>query len=227
MSVQVRAPAYKVLADTLRAEITSGRWAPGERLPTEPQLCRSSGVSRSTVREALRLLASQNLIVTTRGVAGGSFVAHPSATQLADTLTTGMRMLRAASVVDAAELLEVREMVEVPAAGLAARRRTEEHLTVLRESLFDPESTSADDMISQHPRFHEAVAAACANPLIELIARPLNTLANAPELLADLPHEAWVLVDADHRAILAAIEAADPAAAEAAAAAHIDHLRQL
>ena len=80
MSVDVRAPAYRLLADDLRAQITSGRLVPGDRLPTEPQLCQRSGVSRSTVREALRLLASQHLIVTTRGVSGGSFVAHPSPT---------------------------------------------------------------------------------------------------------------------------------------------------
>ena len=75
----VRAPAYQTLADDLRAQIVAGRLRPGERLPTEPQLCARFGLSRSTVREALRLLASQHLIVTTRGVTGGSFVAQPSA----------------------------------------------------------------------------------------------------------------------------------------------------
>src|SRR5438876_352461 len=66
--------SYQALADGLRAQITSGKLRPGDRLPTEPQLCAQSGLSRSTVREALRLLTSQNLIVTTRGVTGGSFV---------------------------------------------------------------------------------------------------------------------------------------------------------
>src|ERR1051325_7951226 len=75
----VRPPAYQLLADELRADITSGRLQPGERLPPEPELCVKTGVSRSTVREALRLLARQHLIVTTRGVTGGSFVSHPDA----------------------------------------------------------------------------------------------------------------------------------------------------
>ena len=74
----MRVPAYQLLADSLRTQITSGRLRPGERLPTEPQLCVRSGVSRSTVREALRLLTSQHLIVTTRGVTGGSYVARPT-----------------------------------------------------------------------------------------------------------------------------------------------------
>src|SRR4051794_41929928 len=78
-----------MLADELRADITSGRLQPGERLPPEPELCVRTGVSRSTVREALRLLASQHLIVTTRGVTGGSFVAHPDAEQLSEALSPG------------------------------------------------------------------------------------------------------------------------------------------
>src|SRR5205814_10463032 len=90
-------PAYQLLADTLRAEITSGRLRPGDRLPAEPQLCERSGVSRSTVREALRLLASQHLIVTTRGVTGGSFVNRPSVADLADTVRNGMRVRRPSS----------------------------------------------------------------------------------------------------------------------------------
>src|SRR5437660_10526240 len=88
-----RSPAYQQLADELREQITSGRLRPGERLPTEPELCARSGVSRSTVREALRLLTSQHLIVTTRGVTGGSYVARPTPATLADSLSSGVRML--------------------------------------------------------------------------------------------------------------------------------------
>src|SRR5438094_8326155 len=103
-----RSPAYQQLADELREQITSGRLRPGERLPPEPELCVRTGVSRSTVREALRLLASQHLIVTTRGVTGGSFVAHPDAGQLADGLATGISLLTATAGVGLADLLELR-----------------------------------------------------------------------------------------------------------------------
>src|SRR5436305_6163438 len=108
-----RPPAYRLLADGLREQTTSGQLRPGERLPTEPQLCARSGVSRSTVREALRLLASQHLIVTTRGVTGGSFVAEPSTTRLGDLLFTGLTMLMAAGTVNTGQWFEVRESVEV------------------------------------------------------------------------------------------------------------------
>src|SRR5215212_1220523 len=113
-----------MLADELRADITSGRLQPGERLPPEPELCIKTGVSRSTVREALRLLASQHLIVTTRGVTGGSYVAKPDAATLAASLSRGVNLLVTATPVGIRELMEVRDLLEVPAAGLAARRRT-------------------------------------------------------------------------------------------------------
>lgn len=213
-----------MLADELREQITSGRLRPGDRLPTEPQLCQSSGVSRSTVREALRLLASQNLIITTRGVAGGSFVVHPSPAQISDAIQTGVALLQATAIVSPAQLLEVREMVEVPVAGLAATRRTEEQLAALRASLFDPLTAEVDLMVAVHPEFHRTLAVACGNPLLELIAHPLMAVSNAMRLADDLDRSDWVRVDQDHRAIVDAVQRRDPAAAEAAAA---DHLRYL
>lgn len=222
----MRTPAYKLLADDLRAKITSGALAPGDRLPTEPQLCLNSGLSRSTVREALRLLSSQHLIVTTRGVAGGSFVAHPSPDQISDTLATSVRLLQARRLVDVAELLEARGCVEVPTAGLAARRRTTEQLEAIRGALFDPHTAGLEEMLSVHARFHEQIAAACGNPLLELISRPLIAVANAAELLRPLGPEIWIEVDADHREILAAITERDAPRAEAAAARHIANLNR-
>jgi DNA-binding FadR family transcriptional regulator len=214
------------LADDLRAQITSGQLRPGDRLPTEPQLCRDSGVSRSTVREALRLLASQHLIVTTRGVAGGSFVAHPSAEQLSDTLATGVRLMRATAVVEPAQLLEVRSLLDVAAAGYAAQRHELEHLDAIRGALFDPYTADVEEMCSLHPVFHRALLAACANPVMEFISAPLHAVVNIRELVAGLGRDFWIRVDADHREILDSVTARDVAAAEAAAVKHLDHLRE-
>ena len=146
----MRPPAYQMLADELRADITSGRLQPGERLPPEPELCVKTGVSRSTVREALRLLASQHLIVTTRGVTGGSFVAHPDAEQLSEGLSMGFTLLANSDGVGLADLLELRRALEVPAAGLAAVRRQEGHLTELRGAFFDPVVDDLDTMLAAH-----------------------------------------------------------------------------
>src|SRR4029453_6968479 len=158
VSVEARRPAYQVLADELRVQITSGQLRPGDRLPTEPQPCASAGGSRSTVREALRLLASQNLIVTPRGVAGGSFVAFPSPAQVSASLGTGVHLLLANSVVGTEELLEVRGMLEIPAAALADVHRTEEHLATLQSTLLDAWGADLEQLLVAHNVFHVAIA---------------------------------------------------------------------
>ena len=213
-----------MLADELRADITSGRLQPGERLPPEPELCVKTGVSRSTVREALRLLASQHLIVTTRGVTGGSFVVHPDAEQLADSLTTGFTLLTNSPGVGLADVLELRRALEVPGAGLAAVRRTDDHLIEIRGTLFDPMVDDMDTMMLGHAAFHTAVAKATGNPLFELVARPIYHAAYGEDLTTDLPDGYWRHIDADHRLLLDCLAARDAAAATRAAAGHLDYI---
>ena len=220
----VRPPAYQLLADELRAEITSGRLQPGERLPPEPELCVKSGVSRSTVREALRLLASQHLIVTTRGVTGGSFVAHPDAEQLADALSTGLSLLNNSAEVGFADLLELRRALEIPAAGLAAERRTDANLVELRGALFDPDMDELDTMLAAHTAFHSAVASATGNPLFELVTRPLYHVSYGEEVVGSLPDGYWEHIDADHRELLTCIRNQEPDAAVTVGRRHLDYI---
>ena len=125
-------PAYQLLADELRAQITSGLLRPGDRLPTEPELCVRCGVSRSTgtggSAAAVQPAPDRHHPRGDRGQLRGA--AHPS--ELAESLSTGVRLLLATGTVGVTELMEVREMLEVPAAGLAARRRTEADLERLQ-----------------------------------------------------------------------------------------------
>ncbi len=222
----MRPPAYQLLADELRAEITSGRLQPGERLPPEPELCVRSGVSRSTVREALRLLASQYLIVTTRGVTGGSFVAHPDAEQLSEGLSTGLTLLTNSAEVGFADLLELRRALEVPAAGLAAQRRTDAHLIELRGAMFDPDLDELDTMLAAHAAFHAAIASATGNPLFELVTRPLYHVTYGEEVVEALPDGYWTRIDADHRELLACVKNRDPAAAMEVGRRHLDYIAE-
>ena len=220
----MRPPAYQVLADELRDKITSGRLQPGERLPPEPELCVRTGVSRSTVREALRLLASQHLIVTTRGVTGGSFVSHPDAEQLSEALCTGLTLLTNSAGVGLADLIELRRALEVPAAGLAAARRTEENLAEVRAALFDPDLDGFDVMLAAHSAFHSAVAKATGNPLFELVTRPLYHAGYGEEVVGSLPAGYWARIDADHRELLECLTQQDPEAATTAARRHLDYI---
>jgi GntR family transcriptional regulator, transcriptional repressor for pyruvate dehydrogenase complex len=222
---RARAPAYQVLADELRDEITSGRLRPGERLPTEPELCARNRVSRSTVREALRLLSSQNLIITTRGVTGGSFVARPSPAKLAESLSAGVRMLLVTQGAGGGELMEIREMLEIPAAGLAAQRRTEADLDRLRATLFDPVPDDPAARCAAHGAFHAALAAASGNPLYELVTSPLYAVGDEARLGSCVPHSMWVQLDAEHREILRCVVARDVTGAQRATTWHLARLR--
>ena len=219
-------PAYQVLADGLRAEITSGKLRPGDRLPTEPQLCAQSGLSRSTVREALRLLTSQHLIVTTRGVTGGSFVAEPSANHVAETLGDGLSMLLANGTVRGAHLFEVRVMLEVPAARLAAVRRTDAHLADLAAALVEPDGADLDRFLAANRAFHTTMSAATGNPLYQVVTQPLYAVANERDLAADAPVAFWAQLDADHRAILAAVADGDGDRAAEVTRVHLERLRE-
>jgi GntR family transcriptional repressor for pyruvate dehydrogenase complex len=176
------------------------------------------------VREALRLLASQHLIVTTRGVTGGSFVAHPDAEQLADGLTTGFTLLTNSDGVGMADLLELRRALEVPAAGLAALRRDDSHLLEIRSALFDPALDDFDTMLAAHAAFHMAVAKATGNPLFELVVRPLYHASYGEEITGHLPETYWHQIDADHRQLLECLFGRDAEAARRIATEHLDYI---
>src|SRR5688572_26041666 len=120
--------AYDRLAERIRTQIVSGELQPGDQLPTEAELSAHYEVSRNTAREALRALASQGLLTTRRGVTGGTFVSIPSRERISESLHTGLGLLAEGAHLTVSELVEIREILEVPAAELAARRRTDEEV---------------------------------------------------------------------------------------------------
>ena len=216
-------PAYQQVADDLRALVLSGELAPGERLPTEQELCESFGVSRSTVREALRVLASQHLVTTTRGVTGGTFVAHPAPERLTDYMEASLGLLAGAEELDVTELLEARLTIEVPAAGLAAKRRKKAHLDRLRDSLEDGQAIQ-EHGFEGNRAFHEIVVEASGNRLLSVMATPILGVLRERFLRDAAPRTFWNKVAHDHGAILDAIEAGDSAAAEREMREHLGRL---
>ena len=127
-------PAYEQVAAQLRDLIIRGRswwvivcpWSPSSAL---------FGVSRSTIREVFRVLSSQNLITTRRGVNGGTFVMKPESEQVQSFLETSLGLMAVGEAISIDELIEVRELLEVPAARLAAARRTDAHVKALQALL--------------------------------------------------------------------------------------------
>ncbi len=221
-------PAYQQLADRLRAEILSGELAPGSRLPAEAELTERLGVSRSTVREALRVLASQRLIVTTRGVTGGSFVTAPAAADVQSFLEASFGLMSGGAALSVAELLEVRELLEVPAAGLAAQRRNATHLDALRATIaavsVPISQTSPVERFEANRDFHLHLADAAGNRAIAMLVRPTFTVLQN-RYLSDEPNaQEWAKVASDHEEICAAVEVGDAGAASDAMRRHLGAL---
>ncbi|KMS80118.1 GntR family transcriptional regulator [Streptomyces leeuwenhoekii] len=151
-------PLVEQAAARLREQITGGHWPVGTRLPGETTLAKELGVGRSTVREALRALAGAGLVRPRQGA--GVFVI---ATEPAEDWPA---RLRRAAVSD---VYEVRMAIEVHAARLAARRRTDEDIAALRAALAGRRAASAAGdtaFVDADIAFHAAVVAAAHNPVL-------------------------------------------------------------
>lgn len=217
-------PAYSTVAARIRGRILSGELEPGARLPSEPELSAEFGVGRSTVREALKVLASQNLITTTRGVTGGSFVAVPTVNDISLHLETGVGLLAAVDTVSVDQLMEVRQMLEVPSTGIAAHRRSNALLDELRGTLFDPAEAVGSETYARNQEFHLVLLRMAQNPLLEVITAPVFRVLSRRFGRDRAPTGFWQCVDDDHRALLRVLEDGDSMAAMAAMRRHLDHL---
>jgi GntR family transcriptional repressor for pyruvate dehydrogenase complex len=216
-------PAYTLLAERIRLQVLAGVLTAGDRLPNETELGTQYGVSRSTVREALRLLSSEHLVVTTRGVGGGSFVSYPNSEQISRNLQTGISLMGSARVsVD--DLLEVRLMLEVPGAAMAAERRLPDDLVALHAALLDHEGQQPATLHANTRNFHQLLLVASHNPLLELVTVPLFLVLDKRFAREDAPESFWLAVDDDHRRILRTVEEGDAAGARQA---HHEHLMRL
>jgi DNA-binding FadR family transcriptional regulator len=207
LSIERIRPAYEQVADRLRTLISDGEMKPGERLPNEGDLAGMFGVSRSTVREAIRVLSSQRLLVTVRGVAGGTFVTRPDAAHISDVLLSGLSVLVTTQTVPIAELLESRTVLEVPAARLAAARRTDADVATLDALARKPHHDAGG--FPDHRDFHMAVLDASGNGLLSALARPLFLVLEEAIVRLDLTTELMARTDDDHVAIFEAIRDGD------------------
>ena len=219
-------PAYQQVADQLRGLILSGELQAGDRLPSEVELVAQFGVSRSTVREALRALASRDLVHTRRGVTGGTYVSTVDAAQVSTYLETSFGLMSGRDGLAVGDMLEAREVLEVPAARLAARRRTPEHLEALHAAR-ERETTlrGREGRFTEHRTFHQAVVDAACNPLLSMMTDPVFRVLQAQYLRPSEADGAMERVEQDHDAIGAAIEAGDEDEAGRLMAEHLIRLR--
>ena len=208
-SVRPIRKAHEQIADQIRALIVNGQIGPGERLPSETALAAQFGASRATVREALRGLASQNLIRTSRGTAGGSFVTRPSPEHISEFLSTNFSLLSQTDDVTVAQFLEARALLEVPAA-LIAIRREDAWLEALRKEVPDtPLRVDRDEQIIHNSNFHMALVLAAGNPLLSISMQSILFVLQAHLKRSTLGIDYQERVVCEHRAILSALESQD------------------
>ena len=218
--------AYEQIAAVLRGRVVAGELEPGHRLPTETMLATEFGVSRATVREALRQLDAQSLIRTSKGATGGSYVTLPSAGHLSASLRSGIGLLADAHDVSLDELLEARELLEVPAARLAARRRQEHDLERLRAAIPGrPLELGAQEQFAHNADFHSVVLEASGNVLLAIAAQPVFDVLQTRLARSTLGSRFHRTINTHHRAIAAAIEAGDEVTAGGEMLAHVEYLR--
>lgn len=193
--------------DQLRQRITQGVWAIGERLPTEPELSAELGISRNTVREAMRVLAFSGLIEIRQG--DGSYLR---------SMTDPLGTMKALSHCTVAQAQETRQILEVEAIGLAAMRRTDEDLSALREALKTSGEHYHGDLehyISCDLVFHKRLVDAAHNPALSELYLYFSSIVGAQlRQTLNIQPRRQAVFDL-HGALLEAVEQQDPERAKA------------
>jgi DNA-binding FadR family transcriptional regulator len=221
--------AHELVVDQVRRAIQLGRFVPGDKLPPERQLARQLGVSRTTVREAARVLETEGLLESRRGAAGGLIVCRPTLPEatLRDTVREQRGAIRA--------VFDFRIANEAAAAPLAAEHRTDADLAALGTLLSQMGALTAtaevrtdlDNIprfIAADSAFHLGIARAARNAYM------LRAIEDARAAMF-LPIGAVFRRLEDnandfHEAIFAALKNRKPEAAESAMRTHLDASRQ-
>lgn len=192
----------------IKESIFAGDLRPGHALPSEKELAEQFGVSRITVRDALRVLESQGLIQIKVGARGGAFVAAPSTGPVSESLTNMLRLKQATL----ADLVEARILVEPHVAAMAAQRATPDDLAAMERAVAAArEARAAGDryFIPNSVAFHLALAEAARNPVLLFAVNSFRALFHEA-LSALLPADDMAeRAIADHQKILDAIRARD------------------
>ena len=210
------------LFEQLAEQIKSGRFAPGERLPTEQELTRAARVSRTVVREAVAALRAEGLVITRQGV--GAFVS--AAPQQAPFRIDPERMQ---SLDEILNVMELRLGVEIESAGLAAERATRAQARAIGAALeaIDHAAESGKSAVDEDLALHRAIAEATGNPefsrFLQFIGRhliPRRIVSGLPESMGGT--RAYLeLLQEEHRKIHEAIRNRDPKAARDAMRRHL------
>lgn len=221
--MEPRKPLAETVMDDLLDRIFSSQYAARSALPPEADIAASHGVSRVTVREALKTLQAGNVVTIRRGV--GTFVNDPREwTSLQIVLLYASRNSSAATA--AADLIEVRRMVETGAAALAARHRSSTDLISLDSFIADMVQSSTDGEVAAFVQadiaFHEVILKASMNLFVPVLFEPLGRLLYDNRMRTSSVPQIQTNAIAMHRGILRALTLGDVERSRRAMDKHMD-----
>jgi GntR family transcriptional repressor for pyruvate dehydrogenase complex len=213
------ARASSSIADQIRQAIITGRLGEGERLPPERELAEQFGVSRVTVRDALRALEAMGLIEVRVGARGGAFVTVPTGSLVGQTMSDMMMM----SAVTPEDIVEARLVVELGTVTLACARATDDDFTALRALAERAEDALKSKTYTRELSwdFHALVAQAAHNGAIEGLTHSFRSSLSMHPIRTREGARAYALTVEEHGRILDALLARDGGTARRELAKHL------
>ena len=202
----------------IKEMIVSGELQPGDRLPTEPELAARLGVSRNSLREAVRALTVLRVLNTRQGA--GTFVTSLAPELLLDAVGLVADLLTDETVL---ELVEVRRMLEPAATAMAAWRMSDADLAALERSLerLDRAET-IDELMPADMEFHRIIVDGTGNSTLSTLMANLSGGTRRLRVWRGVSQEGAITqTKAEHHAIFNALKARDPDLARAAATMHL------
>ena len=206
-----------LVVDKITNSIINGELPDGELLPPENKLCELFGVSRSILREAIRVLASKGLVEVRQGY--GTLVCVPKIGVSEEAISTYIKT----NPHSLTQLMEIRTPIEIEAAKLAAERRQESHLARMEETLriFYDHSATTEIFAAADNDFHKTIIEASKNPLFGIMIRPIMGYLHLSRQIA-IRHFGIAVVIEEHQAVFEAIKKQETTSAAECMRAHME-----
>ncbi|MBG0855727.1 FadR family transcriptional regulator [Streptomyces spinoverrucosus] len=209
--------------DKIKAMIVAGELAPGSRLPKEEILAAQLGLSRNSLREAVRALTAMRILVSRQG--DGTYVSSLEPHLLLENLSFAADVSQGRA---ALQLLQVRRLLEPQATGLAAAMLQPHDLQELRDILDRCRSAATvEDFVAHDIAFHLRIVEAVGNPVLSMLLEVLSTRTQRVRIVrGSRTRDALDSAHQDHEEILRALQARDALLAVSAATVHITAVEQ-
>lgn len=217
---------YEQIANQIRNLIFNGTLRPGDQLPSERELAEQFGVSRTAVREAVRVLGEKGLIEIQAG--RGTFVTdsfNKMSDVMRDTLDWVVKVSLGNGMLD---LVQVRELLEPGIAEMAAEMAEAEEIEIMKKAVavMDNSMDDADAYVEADLEFHLALAEATQNPIIPMLIDPIVALLHEQRKRIFKVEGGPQRGQFHHKRILETVMRQDPTAARQAMIAHLEQVRR-